>query len=98
MPELIRHWPRELSRVLDKLHPVNGRAGCFAAEVDLSEDEIRHLNLFEASSRHEHVAFTLPATAEECFAYLNTPIGLGAPHQEGCVGRVRVSLTDVRPH
>jgi hypothetical protein len=97
MSELVRQWPRELERVLAELRPISGRTGCYAAEVDLSEEEVRALNLFEGSARHVHVCFKDPMTAEECFAYLNHPVAVGAP-KRGYAARVRVSLTDVQPH
>jgi hypothetical protein len=97
MAELVREWPQNLARALNEIHPVSGRSGCFVAEVDLSEDEIRALNLFEASARHEHVSFRDPATSQQCFAYLNTPVGLGSPQEpEGHMARVRISFTDVQ--
>ncbi|MGO4573658.1 hypothetical protein [Microvirga sp. 2TAF3] len=97
MPELVREWPRLLERVLTQIRPVAGCAGRYMAEVDLSEDELRALNLFEASARHEHVSFKDPLTSEEYFAYLNTPIGLGKPQNEGgCIARVRISFTAVQ--
>jgi hypothetical protein len=99
MPELVRQWPSELAHIVKHLHGLAGRQGCYAAEVDLSEDEMRALNLFQASARHEHVMINDPDTSEECYAYLNTPVGLGPPKErEGCIGRVRISLTDVHPH
>lgn len=96
MPELVREWPHLLNRVLERIRPANGRADCYVAELDLSEDELRALNLFEASARHEHVAFTDPVTAEGRFAYLNTPVGLGKPHEQYGIARVRVTFTSVQ--
>ncbi|MCB8823252.1 hypothetical protein [Microvirga rosea] len=96
MPELVREWPHLLKRVLEQIRPVAGRADYYVAEVDLSEDELRALNLFEASARHEHVAFTDPVTAEGRLAYLNTPVGLGKPQDLNRIARVRITLTAVQ--
>jgi hypothetical protein len=97
MAELVREWPQTLDRALKEIKPVAGRAGCYVAEVDLSEDEVRALNLFEASARHEHVSFRDPDTAQQCFAYLNTPVGLGGAAGAGPgVARIRISFTDVQ--
>ncbi|AWM86741.1 hypothetical protein [Microvirga sp. 17 mud 1-3] len=96
MPELVREWPHLLNRVLAEVRPADGRGDCYVAEVDLSEDELRALNLFEASARHEHVAFTDPATAQGMFAYLNTPVGLGKPLDGSGIARVRISFTGVQ--
>ncbi|MBM6596463.1 hypothetical protein [Microvirga pudoricolor] len=97
MVELVREWPRSLERALSEIRAVSGRSGCYIAEVDLSEDEVRTLNLFEASARHEHVSFRDPETAQACFAYLNTPVGLGGPRAPGAgIARVRISFTDVQ--
>lgn len=97
MPELVREWPRLLERVLGEVRPVRDRTSCYAAEVDMSEDELRALNLFEVSARHEHVAFRDPLTATDYFAYLNTPVGLGGPRDgNGNVARVRISFTSVQ--
>jgi hypothetical protein len=100
MVDLVRHWPHEIDHLLAELHPNPSSQGrCYVAEVDLSEDELRILNLFEGSARHEHVAFEDHATSQSCLAYLNTPVGLGAPHDpSGHVARVRITLTDVQPH
>jgi hypothetical protein len=54
------------------------------------------LNLFEASARHVHVAFTDPATAEGRFAHLNTPVGLGKPQEQHGIARVRITFTAVQ--
>jgi hypothetical protein len=95
--ELVREWPHALDRALSELRAVPGRQGCFVTEVDLTEDEVKALNLFEASARHEHVSFRDPATNELCFAYLNTPVGLGgASEPTRGISHVRISLTDVR--
>jgi hypothetical protein len=97
MAELVREWPHSLDRALSELRPVSGRSGCYVVEIDLSEDEVRALNLFEASARHEHVSFRDPGSELQCFAYLNTPVGLGRAHDPGRgVARVRISLTDVQ--
>jgi hypothetical protein len=97
MPELVREWPHVLERALHQLRPIPGRTGCYAVEVDLSEEEIRCLNLFEASARHQHVSFNDPTTSEAYFAYLNTPVGLGIPRDShGCMARVRISFTEVQ--
>ncbi|QFU16753.1 hypothetical protein [Microvirga thermotolerans] len=95
MPELVRDWPHILQRVLREIRPADGRADCYVAEVDLSEEELRALNLFEASARHEHVSFADPETAEGRLAYLNTPVGLGKARNGEGIARVRISFTDV---
>jgi hypothetical protein len=95
--ELVREWPHNLDRALNELRAVPGRLGCYVAEVDLTEDEVKALNLFEASARHEHVSFRDPETSELCFAYLNTPVGLGGARERARgISHVRISLTDVR--
>jgi hypothetical protein len=97
--ELLRHWPRELDHVLAVLRPDPSGRGACVAEVDLSEEELRLLNLFESSVRHKHVAFEDRATSQAYLATLNTPVGLGAPHDPtGHIARVRITLLDVHPH
>ena len=99
MTDLVRHWPRELERLLSGLHPRPTDPNCLVAEVDVSEDEMRLLNLFQGSARHEHVTFENPKTSRPCLAHLNTPIGLGAPaDRKNHVARVRIILTGVQPH
>jgi hypothetical protein len=97
--ELLRHWPRELDHVLAALRPDPSGRGAYVAEVDLSEEELKLLNLFESSARHKHVAFLDRATSQAFLATLNTPVGLGAPRDPtGHVARVRITLLDVHPH
>ncbi|MBZ6078758.1 hypothetical protein [Microvirga puerhi] len=96
MPELVREWPYLLNRVLEQIRPARDRADCYIAEVDVSEEELRALNLFEASARHEHVAFTDPTTSEGRFAYLNTPVGLGKAQDRDRIARIRITFTAVQ--
>jgi hypothetical protein len=99
MIDLARHWPRELTHLLKDLQPRANDPACLVVDADLSEDEMRLLNLFEGSARHEHVTFEDPRTSRPYFAHLSTPIGLGSPADpKGHVGRVRIVLTGVEPH
>jgi hypothetical protein len=100
MIDLHRPWPREIECILENLQPSpNGDPNCYVAEVDLSEEQVKILNLFQGAARHEHVFFHIPATSQSYLGYLHTPIGLGAPHDPaGHVARVRIALTEVEPH
>ena len=71
-------------------------SGCWSVEVDLSETEIKELNLFEGSARHRNVCFRLPGEQELVTGQMNPLLGLGAPMDPSRgVARVRISFHGV---
>jgi len=97
MPDHVRRpWPRELEHLLADLRPRPDHEGSHFTEVDLSADEIRTFNLFEASARHDYVCFEHPATSQMCEGHLNTLVGLGAPQDRSRhVARVWISFCEL---
>lgn len=99
MIDLVRTWPPTLQHLLNGLHSApTGMPGCWWADVDVSEDELRALHLFETLARHDRVDLpSVPGLGEQ-HAVAETIVGLGAPADpQRHVAKVRICFTHVEP-
>lgn len=95
MTEPARPWPDRFAGLLAELEPCD-HPGAYRADVELSDDALTELNLFEASVRHHRVLLPLPSGPVT--AAMNALIGLGPPGDAARhAARVRVSFSDVQP-
>jgi hypothetical protein len=95
---MISHaWPVQFQPLLSGLVERIGQANCWFADVDLSNAQIKDLNLFFASSRHGQVCFTLP-DGQSVIGRMNPLLGLGSPADPSRHhGRARISFHEVGP-
>jgi len=76
---MISHvWPLQYQPLLSGLVEREGQANCWFVDVDLSDVQIKELNVFEGSSRHGQVCFTLP-NGQAVIGKMNSLLGLGSP-------------------
>ncbi|MDJ1160240.1 hypothetical protein QNA08_18665 [Chelatococcus sp. SYSU_G07232] len=99
MTGLARHWPPDLHHLLAGLQKApTGTPGCYWAEVDVSEQELLALQLFETAARHDRVLLPSGEDGIEHRATMEPIIGLGEPHEPARhVARVRICFTHVEP-
>jgi hypothetical protein len=95
MERIVHTWPAALEPLIAALARRPDRPDCWFSDVDVSEDELKALNLFEASSRHGRVCFKLPGAEHLAQGEMNTLLGLGAPVERSRSARVRLSFHDV---
>src|SRR5829696_7706230 len=90
-------WPVQFQPLLSGLAQRVGQANCWFVDVDLSDMEIKDLNVFCASSRHGQVCFTLPG-GQSVISRMNPLRRLGSPADPSRHhGRARISFDEVGP-
>jgi hypothetical protein len=95
MERVLHTWPAALEPLLAGLSRRPDRPDCWFVEIDVSDDQLKALNLFEASARHGRVCFRLPAAGSMVQGEMNTLVGLGAPPDRSRNASVRLSFHDV---
>ena len=55
MSGVVHHWPAAMEPLLSPLHPNPDQPDTYAAEVDLTGDQVKELALFEVASRNGRV-------------------------------------------
>ena len=97
MDRVLHTIPPALAPLLRGLAARPDRPDCWFADVDVADQELKALNLFEGSARHGRVCFTLPATGQLAQGEMNSLLGLGTPAGGARPhARVRVSFHDVK--
>ena len=93
---MISHaWPIQFQPLLRGLVEREGQAHCWFVDLDLSDVQIKELNVFEGSARHGQVCFTLP-NGQAVIGKMNSLLGLGSPADSARYhGRVRISFHEV---
>ena len=95
MDRVLNTMPPALAPLLRELAPRPDRPDCWFADVDVADEELKALNLFEGSARNGRVCFALPGTGQLAQGEMNSLLGLGTP-AGGAHARVRVSFHDVK--
>ncbi|HJW78879.1 MAG: hypothetical protein ACJ8D8_10820 [Microvirga sp.] len=97
MDRVLHTIPPALAPLLRGLAARPDRPDCWYADVDVGNEELKALNLFEGSARHGRVCFTLPGTGQLAQGEMNSLLGLGTPAGGARPhARVRVSFHDVK--
>jgi hypothetical protein len=87
--------PATFAPLLRTLSRRQDRPDCWFADIEVSDEQLKGLNLFEASSRHGRVCFALPGTEGLVQGEMNALLGLGPPIGAAAQARVRLSFHDV---
>jgi hypothetical protein len=95
--DLVRTWPPTLRHLLTGLHCApTGTPGCCCADVDVSEDELRSLHVFETLARHDRVVIPPVGGLGERHGATESVVGLGPPaDRQQHVAKVRICFTNV---
>ena len=96
MSGVLHHWPAAMEQLLSQLQPNPDQADTYAAEVDLTGDQVKELALFEVASRNGRVCLRVPGKSQVLIGCMNPLVGLGAASSPGCAARIRISFHDVR--
>jgi hypothetical protein len=85
-----------MEQLLSRLRPNPDRSDIYAAEVDLTADQVKELALFEVASRSGRVCFSVPGRSLVLTGCMNPLVSIGAASAPGCTARIRISFHDVR--
>jgi hypothetical protein len=96
MSSVLHHWPAAMEQHLLQLRPNPDQPGTYAAEVDLTTDQVKELALFEVASRNGRVCFSVPGRSLVLTGCMNPLVSIGAASTPECAARIRISFHDVR--
>lgn len=95
----IVEWPPEFQHLLEDMHFATSGDGtrCGRTDIDVDQEVLFLLNVFEARVRHRHVRLRPAGPAECLVGEMNVLVGLGAaadPTRH--LSRVRISFHDIQ--
>jgi hypothetical protein len=96
MSSVLHHRPAAMEQLLSQLRPNPDQPDTYAAEVDLTADQVKELALFEVASRNGRVCFSVPGRSQVLTGCMNPLVGLGAATAAEYAARIRISFHDVR--
>jgi hypothetical protein len=85
-----------MKQLLSQLQPNPDQPDTYAAEVDLTEEQVKELALFEVASRNGRVCLSVPGSSLVLVGCMNPLVGLGAASTPESAARIRISFHDVR--
>jgi len=85
-----------MEQLLSRPRPNPDQPDTYAAEVDLTADQVKELALFEVASRNGRVCFSVPGRSQVLTGCMNPLVSIGAASAPGCTARIRLSFHDVR--
>ena len=96
MSGVLHRWPAAMEQLLSQLHPNPDQPDTYAAEVDLTADQVKELALFEVASHNGRVCFSVPDRSLVLTGCMNPLVSIGAASTPECAARIRISFHDVR--
>ena len=85
MSGILHHWPAAMEQLLSQLHPNPDQPDTYAAEVDLTGDQVKELALFEVASHNGRVCLSVPGRSQVLIGCMNPLVSIGVcgqdPHQ-----------------
>jgi hypothetical protein len=96
MSGVLHRWPAAMEQLLSRLRPDPDRSDIYAAEVDLTGEQVKALALFEVASRNGRVCFSVPGRSQVLIGCMNPLVSIGAASTPECAARIRISFHDVR--
>ncbi len=87
MSGVVHHWPAAMEQFLSQLHPNPDQPDTYAAEVDLTGDQVKELALFEVASRNGRVCFSVPGRPRVLTGCMNPVVSIGAASEFVTLGK-----------